>query len=82
MKGDIQDGYTSDYGRGPFSVPFNTMIPLTDEGLVVTEKNISTTRAPNGAVRLQPIAFSTGVASGTTAGLASVPTYYSRASLC
>ena len=72
VKGDIQDGYTSDYGRGPFSVPFNTMIPLTDEGLVVTEKNISTTRAPSGAVRLQPIAFSTGVASGTTAGLASV----------
>jgi hypothetical protein len=66
----IQDGRSSPYRVGPFSVPSGVLVPETVDGLVVAEKNLSTTRAVGGAVRLQPIAFATGSAAGVTAGLA------------
>lgn len=67
---DIQDGVSAPHQWGPFSVPSGILIPESVEGLVAAEKNLSSTRAANAALRLQPIAFSTGAAAGVTAGLA------------
>lgn len=68
----IQDGYTNDRRSGPYSIPFEVLVPATGDGLVFGEKVISTTRAVSGAVRIHPAAFSTGAASGLIAAIAAM----------
>lgn len=55
---------------GLFEIPLESLIPLTVDGFVAAEKNISQTRLANGATRLQPIAMMTGQAAGALAALA------------
>jgi FAD dependent oxidoreductase/S-layer homology domain len=55
---------------GPFQVPLEALIPLSTDGFLAGEKNISVTRLMNGATRLQPITMLTGQAVGALAGLA------------
>ena len=55
---------------GTFQVPFEAFIPESIDGLLVAEKNLSTSRLASGATRLQPITMMTGQAAGALAALA------------
>lgn len=55
---------------GPFQVPLETLISDNITGLIAAEKNISVSRAVNGAIRLQPITMLTGQAAGALSALA------------
>lgn len=52
---------------GVFGIPLGALIPVSLDGLIAAEKNISTSRAANGAVRLHPAAMHTGQAAGAIA---------------
>lgn len=67
---DAPGNMSGKYAGGAFEVPMGTLIPQDIDGLLTTEKNISTSRLANGAVREQPIAMATGQASGALAALA------------
>jgi len=55
---------------GPFEIPEGALIPEEVDGLLAAEKNISTSRLANGAIREQPIAMAIGQAVGALAALA------------
>lgn len=56
-------------GEGPFEVPLGVVIPQKMDGLLAAEKNISTSRLANGAIREQPIAMDIGQAVGALAAI-------------
>lgn len=53
----------------PFAIPYRSLIPLTVDGLLVCEKNISVSHMANGATRLQPLVLGIGQAAGMAAAL-------------
>ena len=53
-----------------FQIPMMALVPEKIDGLLAAEKNISTSRLVNGAVRLHPVTFHTGQAAGTLAAIA------------
>jgi FAD dependent oxidoreductase len=53
----------------PFSLPYRCLIPITTDGLLVCEKNISVSHIANGATRLQPVVLGIGQAAGMAAAL-------------
>ncbi|MEM1136708.1 MAG: FAD-dependent oxidoreductase [Bacteroidota bacterium] len=56
-------------GLPSFSIPFGALVPSNTEGLLVTEKSISTSSLANGSTRLQPCVMITGQATGAAAAL-------------
>ncbi|WP_088243275.1 FAD-dependent oxidoreductase [Calothrix rhizosoleniae] len=53
----------------PFTIPYRSLIPVTNNGLLVCEKNISVSHIANGATRLQPVVMGTGQAAGMAAAM-------------
>lgn len=53
----------------PFTIPYRCLIPVTTDGLLVCEKNISVSHIANGATRLQPVVMGIGQAAGMAAAL-------------
>ena len=53
-----------------FCVSAGVMLPVSTEGLIVSDKAISVTNLANGSTRLQPVVLGTGQAAGTLAALA------------
>lgn len=53
----------------PFTIPYDALIPIAVEGLLVCEKNISVSHIANGATRLQPVVLGIGQAAGMAAAL-------------
>jgi FAD dependent oxidoreductase len=54
----------------PFTIPYEALIPVSIDGLLVCEKNISVSHIANGSTRLQPVVMNIGQAAGTAAALA------------
>lgn len=52
-----------------FSIPYGSLVPKTMDGLLVSEKSISTSSLANGSTRLQPCAITIGQATGAAAAL-------------
>ncbi|RMG59753.1 MAG: FAD-dependent oxidoreductase [Bacteroidetes bacterium] len=50
-----------------FSVPYEALVPINLDGLIVAEKSISVTHRVNGASRLQPCVMLIGQAAGAAA---------------
>lgn len=67
--GETASSIKTDMPRGPFQVPFGSLVSRNVDGLLAAEKNISMSRLVAGAFRLQPISMLTGQAAGTTAAL-------------
>lgn len=59
-----------DFTGHAFEVPMGILIPQKIDGLLAAEKNVSTSRLANGALREQPIAMDIGQADGALAALA------------
>ena len=57
--------------HAPFAIPFESLIPITVDGVIAAEKNIGVSRLANGATRLQGVTLLVGQAAGTIAALAS-----------
>ncbi len=53
----------------PFTIPYGSLVPITTDGFLVCEKNISVTHIANGATRLQPLVLAIGQAAGMAAAL-------------
>jgi hypothetical protein len=53
----------------PFTVPYEALVPLDIDGLLVCDKNISVSHIANGSTRLQPVILSVGQAAGMAAAL-------------
>ncbi|MDJ0620449.1 MAG: FAD-dependent oxidoreductase [Calothrix sp. MO_192.B10] len=53
----------------PFTIPYSSLIPVTTDGLLVCEKNISVSHIANGATRLQPVVMGIGQAVGMAAAM-------------
>ncbi|MBW4521358.1 MAG: FAD-dependent oxidoreductase [Scytolyngbya sp. HA4215-MV1] len=53
----------------PFTIPYRSLVPVTVDGLLVCEKNISVSHLANGATRLQPVVLGIGQAAGMAAAL-------------
>jgi hypothetical protein len=53
----------------PFTIPYGSLVPVSTDGLLVCEKNISVSHIANGATRLQPIVMNIGQAAGMAAAL-------------
>ncbi|WP_126148193.1 FAD-dependent oxidoreductase [Synechococcus elongatus] len=53
-----------------FSLPYDCLLPVQTEGLLVCEKNIAVSHIANGATRLQPVVLGLGQAAGMAAALA------------
>ncbi|GAB4205611.1 MAG: FAD-dependent oxidoreductase [Coleofasciculaceae cyanobacterium] len=53
----------------PFTIPYGSLVPVSTDGLLVCEKNISVSHIANGATRLQPIVMNIGQAAGIAAAL-------------
>ncbi|MBD2665856.1 glucose-inhibited division protein A [Richelia sinica FACHB-800] len=53
----------------PFTIPYGCLIPISTDGLLVCEKNISVSHIANGATRLQPVVMGIGQAAGMAAAL-------------
>jgi hypothetical protein len=53
----------------PFTIPYGCLVPMSTDGLLVCEKNISVSHIANGATRLQPVVMNIGQATGMAAGL-------------
>ncbi|MBD1911051.1 MULTISPECIES: FAD-dependent oxidoreductase [unclassified Leptolyngbya] len=53
----------------PFAIPYRSLVPLTLNGLLVCDKNISVSHMANGATRLQPLVLGIGQAAGMAAAL-------------
>ncbi len=54
----------------PFTIPYQSLVPVSIDGLLVCEKNISVSHIANGSTRLQPAVMNIGQAAGTAAALA------------
>jgi hypothetical protein len=52
-----------------FSIPYGSLVPKTMDGLLVSEKSISTSSLANGSTRLQPCVITIGQATGAAAAL-------------
>ena len=53
----------------PFTIPYGSLVPISTDGLLVCEKNISVSHIANGATRLQPMVMNIGQAAGMAAAL-------------
>ncbi|MGK7925912.1 MAG: FAD-dependent oxidoreductase [Spirulina sp.] len=53
----------------PFTIPYDALIPIATDGLLVCEKNISVSHIANGSTRLQPMVMALGQAAGMAAAL-------------
>ncbi|MBD2136827.1 FAD-dependent oxidoreductase [Anabaena sp. FACHB-1237] len=53
----------------PFTIPYRSLVPVSVDGLLVCEKNISVSHIANGATRLQPVVMGIGQAAGMAAAL-------------
>jgi hypothetical protein len=53
----------------PFTIPYGCLVPVSTDGLLVCEKNISVSHIANGATRLQPLVMNIGQAAGMAAAL-------------
>lgn len=53
----------------PFTIPYGSLVPISTDGLLVCEKNISVSHITNGATRLQPVVMNIGQAAGMAAAL-------------
>lgn len=53
----------------PFTIPYDSLVPVSVEGLLVCEKNISVSHIANGSTRLQPLVMNIGQAAGMAAAL-------------
>jgi hypothetical protein len=53
----------------PFTIPYGCLVPISTDGLLVCEKNISVSHIANGATRLQPLVMNIGQAAGIAAAL-------------
>jgi len=53
----------------PFTIPYEALVPNSVDGLLMCEKNISTSHIANGATRLQPVVLGIGQAAGMAAAL-------------
>lgn len=53
----------------PFTIPYNCLVPVETDGLLVCEKNISVSHIANGATRLQPAVMNIGQAAGMAGAL-------------
>lgn len=53
----------------PFTIPYGSLVPLSTEGLLACDKNISVSHIANGATRLQPVVMNLGQAAGMAASL-------------
>jgi hypothetical protein len=53
----------------PFTIPYGCLVPVSADGLLVCEKNISVSHIANGATRLQPVVMNIGQAAGMAAAL-------------
>ncbi len=52
-----------------FSIPYGALVPKNIDGLLVSEKSISTSSLANGSTRLQPCVITIGQATGAAAAL-------------
>lgn len=66
---DSPDDLRQQFSGGAFEVPLGVLIPEKVDGLLAAEKNISSSREANGAIREQPIAMDIGQAAGALAAL-------------
>ena len=53
----------------PFALPYEALVPMSTDGLLVCEKNLSVSHIANGATRLQPVVLGIGQAAGMAAAL-------------
>ncbi|BAY10818.1 FAD-dependent oxidoreductase [Calothrix sp. NIES-2098] len=53
----------------PFTIPYSCLVPVTTDGFLVCEKNISVSHIANGATRLQPVVMGIGQAAGMAASI-------------
>ena len=53
----------------PFTIPYGSLVPVTIDGFLACEKNISVSHIANGATRLQPLVLAIGQAAGMAAAL-------------
>lgn len=53
----------------PFTIPYGCLVPISTDGLLVCEKNISVSHIANGSTRLQPVVLNIGQAAGMAAAL-------------
>ena len=53
----------------PFTIPYGCLVPISTDGLLVCEKNISVSHIANGSTRLQPLVMNIGQAAGLAAAL-------------
>ncbi|MFN6464855.1 MAG: FAD-dependent oxidoreductase [Nostoc sp. DedVER02] len=53
----------------PFTIPYSSLVPVTTDGFLVCEKNISVSHIANGATRLQPVVMGIGQAAGMAAAM-------------
>lgn len=53
----------------PFTIPYKSLIPISTDGLLACDKNISVSHIANGATRLQPVVMNLGQAAGMAASL-------------
>ena len=53
----------------PFTIPYGCLVPVSTDGLLACEKNISVSHIANGATRLQPVVMNIGQAAGMAAAL-------------
>lgn len=67
---DSPDDLKQKFTGGAFEVPLGALIPQRVDGLLAAEKNISSSRQANGAIREQPISMDVGQAAGALAALA------------
>lgn len=52
-----------------YEIPYGCLVPLEADGLLVAGRCVSSTRAANGSLRLQPTCMNLGQAAGTAAAL-------------
>lgn len=53
----------------PFTIPYGSLVPISTNGILACDKNISVSHIANGATRLQPIVMNLGQAAGMAASL-------------
>lgn len=53
----------------PFTIPYGSLVPISTDGLLACDKNISVSHIANGATRLQPVVMNLGQAAGMAASL-------------
>ncbi|HEY9597132.1 MAG TPA: FAD-dependent oxidoreductase [Cyanophyceae cyanobacterium] len=56
----------------PFTIPYGCLVPLSIDGLLTCDKNISVSHITNGATRLQPVVMNIGQAAGMAAALCAI----------